>query len=267
MSTLEVTVLDLDFPVGSMNKTATLVTGEQGAMPVDAGLTRANATCSGAEILDSGTKLTTVFVSHGDLDFRFGAEVIANAFPEAVFVATPLVFEHIEHSSEGKPKTWAVLGPNLPTRLVDLAPPTGELTLEGHRFELRGGPSACPTGTTRGRPSERRFWAKSCRSSTNTSGSPTPPPPATGPPGSTCWTTWPPSNRSRSSPATACPAPRPTPPPSRPPATTSHLRGGTRQGRGRCCPHRHPHQTLSRPRHADRRPDRRQGRQGERTRG
>ncbi len=41
------------------------------------------------------------------------------------------------------------------------------------------------------------------------------------PPGSTCSTRWPPSTRSWSSPATACPAPPPTPPPSPSPATTS----------------------------------------------
>ena len=34
--------------------------------------------------------------------------------------------------------------PNLPTRLVDLAPLTGDLTLEGHRFELKGGPAGLP---------------------------------------------------------------------------------------------------------------------------
>ncbi|WP_338133401.1 MBL fold metallo-hydrolase, partial [Streptomyces caniscabiei] len=45
-------------------------------------------------------------------------------------------------SYEGKLKAWAALGANLPTRLVDLEPLTGDLTLEGHRFELKGGPAA-----------------------------------------------------------------------------------------------------------------------------
>jgi hypothetical protein len=30
--------------------------------------------------------------------FYFGAEVIADAFPDATFVATPIVIEHIKHS-------------------------------------------------------------------------------------------------------------------------------------------------------------------------
>ncbi|MEU5595007.1 MBL fold metallo-hydrolase [Streptomyces sp. NPDC020298] len=144
MSTLAFKVLDLDFPAGSKNKTATLVTGENEALLVDAGFTRADGHRLAAEILDSGKKLTTVFVSHGDPDFYFGAEILADAFPEAKFVATPLVIEHIQHSYEGKLKAWGALGPNLPTRLVDLEPLTGDLILEGHRFELKGGPAELP---------------------------------------------------------------------------------------------------------------------------
>ncbi|MBK6018011.1 MBL fold metallo-hydrolase [Streptomyces sp. MBT53] len=144
MSTLSFKILDLDFPAGSKNKTATLVTGENDALLVDAAFTRADGHRLAAEILDSGKNLTTVFVSHADPDFYFGAEVIADAFPDATFVATPLVIEHIAHSYEGKLKAWAALGPNLPTRLVDLTPLTGDLTLEGHRFELKGGPDTLP---------------------------------------------------------------------------------------------------------------------------
>ncbi|MBW8793389.1 MAG: MBL fold metallo-hydrolase [Streptomyces sp.] len=144
MSTLSFKVLDLDFPAGSKNKTATLVTGENEALLVDAAFTRADGHRLAAEILDSGKTLTTVFISHGDPDFYFGAEVVADAFPDARFVATPLVIEHIKHSYEGKLKAWAALGANLPTRLVDIEPLTGDLSLEGHRFELKGGPAALP---------------------------------------------------------------------------------------------------------------------------
>ncbi|WP_449352081.1 MBL fold metallo-hydrolase [Streptomyces shaanxiensis] len=144
MSTLDFKVLDLDFPAGSKNKTATLVTGEREALLVDAGFTRADGHRLAAEILDSGKTLTTVFISHADPDFYFGAEVVADAFPEAVFVATPIVIEHIAHSYEGKLKAWAALGPNLPTRLVDLTPLDGDITLEGHTFQLKGGPAGLP---------------------------------------------------------------------------------------------------------------------------
>jgi len=144
MSTLDFHVFDLDFPVGSKNKTATLVTGETEALLVDAGFTRADGHRLAAAILDSGKRLTTVFLSHGDPDFYFGAEVVADAFPDAQIVATPLVIEHIAHSYEGKLKAWAAAGANLPTRLVEIAPLTGDLTLEGHTFELKGGAAELP---------------------------------------------------------------------------------------------------------------------------
>jgi glyoxylase-like metal-dependent hydrolase (beta-lactamase superfamily II) len=144
MSTLDFQIFDLDFPVGSRNKTATLVTGDTDALLVDAGFTRADGHRLAAAILDSGKRLTTVFISHGDPDFYFGAEVIADAFPDAEFVATPLVIEHIAHSYEGKLKAWAAIGANLPTRLVEIGPLAGDLTLEGHRFELKGGAEPLP---------------------------------------------------------------------------------------------------------------------------
>jgi glyoxylase-like metal-dependent hydrolase (beta-lactamase superfamily II) len=144
VSTLDFQIFDLDFPVGSRNKTATLVTGETDALLVDAGFTRADGHRLVAAILDSGKRLTTVFLSHGDPDFYFGAEVVADAFPEAEIVAAPLVIEHIAHSYEGKLKAWAAAGANLPTRLVEITPLTGDLTLEGHRFELKGGAEQLP---------------------------------------------------------------------------------------------------------------------------
>ncbi|MDW4910875.1 MBL fold metallo-hydrolase [Streptomyces sp. ADMS] len=142
--TLDFKVLDLDFPVGSKNKTATLVTGEREALLVDTGFTRADGYRLVAEVLDSGKKLTTVFISAGDPDYYFGAEALADAFPDARFVATRPVIKHIRHTFESKLKTWADLGANLPTRLVEIKPLTHGLTLEGHRFELKGGSALLP---------------------------------------------------------------------------------------------------------------------------
>lgn len=144
MSTLDFKVIDLDFPVGSKNKTATLITGEEEAFLIDAGFTRADGHRLVAEILDSGKTLTTVFVSHADPDYYWGAEVIADAFPDAAIVATPLVIEHIKDAYEGKLKAWEPVGVNRPTRLVELAPLTGDITFEGHVFQLKGGHPGLP---------------------------------------------------------------------------------------------------------------------------
>ena len=144
MSSLEIKIIDLDFPVGSKNKTATLITGEREALLIDAGFTRADGHRLVAEVLDSGKTLTKVFISHADPDFYWGAEVIADAFPDAELLATPLVIEHIRENYEGKLKAWEPVGDNRPTRLVELAPLTGDITFEGHRFELRGGHETIP---------------------------------------------------------------------------------------------------------------------------
>ena len=136
--TLAYTVIDA--ADSSLNKTSVLVTGETEALVVDAAFTRADGHRIVAEVLDSGKRLTTVVVSAGDPDFYFGAEVIADAFPEAVFLAPADVIEHIEHSYEGKLQAWAHLGPNLPTRLVDLTPLTAtSLAVDGTTIEVRRG--------------------------------------------------------------------------------------------------------------------------------
>ncbi|MEO7017056.1 MAG: MBL fold metallo-hydrolase [Leifsonia sp.] len=142
---LSFNVFDLDFPVGSKNKTAVLVTGDTEAVLVDAGFTRVDGHRLVAAVLDSGKTLTTVFVSHADPDFYFGLEVIADAFPDAVFLATPIVIEHIEASFAGKLKAWSALGANLPTRLVHLTPLESDaLLVDGLRLELRGGSAVLP---------------------------------------------------------------------------------------------------------------------------
>jgi glyoxylase-like metal-dependent hydrolase (beta-lactamase superfamily II) len=144
MSTLDFKVIDLDFPVGSKNKTATLITGETEAFLIDAGFTRADGHRLVAEILDSGKALTKVFISHADPDFYWGAEVIADAYPDAAILATPLVIEHIRAAYAGKLEAWAAVGANRPTRLVELTDLTGDITVEDSVFELRGGDPRLP---------------------------------------------------------------------------------------------------------------------------
>ena len=136
--TLTYTVLDA--APESLNKTSVVVSGDTEALVVDAGFTRADGHRIVAEVLDSGKTLTRVVITAGDPDFYFGAEVIADAFPEASFVAPADVIEHIQHSYEGKLQAWAHLGANLPTRLVDIAELTETvLTVDGTQIEVRRG--------------------------------------------------------------------------------------------------------------------------------
>lgn len=129
----------IDSPDSSLNKTSVLVTGPNDAMLVDAGFTRSDGRRLVERVRASGRRLTTVFVSHGDPDFYFGAEEVQDAFPEARFLATAATVEHVRETYEGKLRAWAHLGEELPTRLVLPEVLHGdEVVFEGHRFELRG---------------------------------------------------------------------------------------------------------------------------------
>ncbi|HEX6355658.1 MBL fold metallo-hydrolase [Actinophytocola sp.] len=138
MSTLTYTIIDA--ADSSLNKTSVLVTGETEAVVVDAAFTRADGHRIVAAVLDSGKRLTTVLITAGDPDFYFGSEVIADAFPEAVFLAPADVIEHIRDSYEKKLVAWAHLGANLPTRLVDITALTApSVTVDGVDLEVRRG--------------------------------------------------------------------------------------------------------------------------------
>ncbi len=60
MHTLDCKVTDLDFPVGSKNKTVTRITGETDAFLIDTGFTRASGRgrgrCRGAELALRGPR-------------------------------------------------------------------------------------------------------------------------------------------------------------------------------------------------------------------
>lgn len=136
MSQLSFTVLDSS--ASSLHKTTVLVTGGAGAVLVDAAFTRADAHRIAAAVLDSGKELTTVLITGADPDFYFGAEVLADTFPQARFLAPSDVIAHIHHSYEGKLQAWAHLGANLPTRLVELTPfDGGDVVLDETTLQLR----------------------------------------------------------------------------------------------------------------------------------
>src|SRR4051812_29332609 len=117
MTELNYTVLD--FADSSLNKTSVIVSDDTESVVIDAAFTRADGHRIVAGVLDSGTRLTSVLITAGDPDFYFGAEVIADAFPNARFLAPADVIQHIDGTYEGKLAAWAHLGSNLPTRLVE----------------------------------------------------------------------------------------------------------------------------------------------------
>lgn len=125
-----------DFAVNSA-----LVMGEKDAVLIDAQFSLASAHRLVADILQSGRRLTAVYITHWHPDHFLGLEVIHAAFPEARVLAIPPVAKEINGPYyDFKIAYWGkVLGRNGPTRRVQVEPLDGDhLELEGERLEILG---------------------------------------------------------------------------------------------------------------------------------
>jgi glyoxylase-like metal-dependent hydrolase (beta-lactamase superfamily II) len=125
---------------GGFAVNSVLVTGREDAVLVDAQFTLANAHRLVAEIIETGKRLTTVYVTHSHPDHYFGLPVVTAAFPEARIVALPEVVKVIERENDFKLEFWGkVLGNNGPKTAVRIQPLTGHaIDLEGQRLEILG---------------------------------------------------------------------------------------------------------------------------------
>jgi glyoxylase-like metal-dependent hydrolase (beta-lactamase superfamily II) len=117
-----------------------IVAGEKDAIAVDAQFSFANAHRLVAELLTTGKRLTTVYITHPHPDHYFGQEVIRAAFPGVAIVAIPPVAAAIEAAFVKKIAQWAPrLGANGPSKVLVPMPLAGNtLELEGHAIEILG---------------------------------------------------------------------------------------------------------------------------------
>lgn len=124
----------------SFNVNSTLVYGEKEAMVIDAGFTRADALRIAANVLDSGKKLTTIYVSQADPDYYFGVETLKEIFTQADVVTTPAVLSKLLPKVAGKVAFWGPkMGANAPrTPVLPRALEGMSLSLEGQAIEIRG---------------------------------------------------------------------------------------------------------------------------------
>lgn len=122
------------FPV-----TATLVTGPQSAMLVDAQFGVKDAAKLVEMIKQSGKTLRLVYISSGDPDFYFGLSVIRAAFPKVKIVASQSVVTHIQQTQAAKLAYWGpILADNAPKTLV--TPEVSDqqqLLLDGEVIEVK----------------------------------------------------------------------------------------------------------------------------------
>jgi glyoxylase-like metal-dependent hydrolase (beta-lactamase superfamily II) len=116
-----------------------IVTGKNDAVLIDAQWTLSNAHRVVAEILETGKRLKTIYVTHAHPDHYFGLGPVAEAFPEARVIALPSVARTINKQFFGKIEHWEqVIGViNVPRKAVNIEPLTKNyFELEGHRIEI-----------------------------------------------------------------------------------------------------------------------------------
>jgi glyoxylase-like metal-dependent hydrolase (beta-lactamase superfamily II) len=96
---LEFQVMSGSFALaGNQPANYTLVTGETEALLIDVPFSRSDAHRVVAAILDSGKKLTTIFVTHDHPDHLFSLDLLIESFPNAQIVAHAVVAKDMERS-------------------------------------------------------------------------------------------------------------------------------------------------------------------------
>ena len=139
------------FPV-----TSTLITGPSEAILFDAQFQKNDAENLVKLIRESGKKLTTIYISHGDPDFYFGLDVLHSAFPEAKIVATPATVSKINKTMHGKKAYWGpILKENAPQALIlPEVLETDTLNIDGKAIKIVGFAGHDPIHTFAWIPSE-----------------------------------------------------------------------------------------------------------------
>lgn len=125
---------------GSFHVNAVLVSGENDAVLLDTGFTRADALRIAAMVLDSGKELKTIYISQADPDYYFGIDVLKQFFPDAEVVATEPTVKKIEDTLPTKLEIWGPrLGANAPQQVPLPEVLSGNtIPLEGQTLEIRG---------------------------------------------------------------------------------------------------------------------------------
>ncbi|MBU3004794.1 MBL fold metallo-hydrolase [Paraglaciecola arctica] len=124
----------------SFHVNSTLLYGDTEAAVIDTGFTKADALKIAANVLDSGKKLTTIFISQADPDYYFGAETLKKIFPDARIITTPAVRQVIEKKMAGKVAFWGPkMGTNAPTKPILPAEfKQSSFTIDGYKVEIKG---------------------------------------------------------------------------------------------------------------------------------
>jgi len=119
---------------------STIIYGETDAVLVDAQFTVSNAHRLVAEILETGRKLTTIYITHVHPDHFMGLPVVKQAFPDARVVSIKASADDVNTSGDFKIEYWGkVLGHNgAKTKVFVETLKQPLIMLEGKRIEILG---------------------------------------------------------------------------------------------------------------------------------
>ncbi len=117
--------------------TSTLILGEKEAILVDAQFSNSNALRVAADVLESGKKLTTIFITHAHPDHYFGLDTLKTTFPAVKIVAAKATVADFRATAKKKLAVWGPkLGANGPKKLLTPSPLKGDLELDGEKIEV-----------------------------------------------------------------------------------------------------------------------------------
>ncbi len=125
---------------GSLFSNSTLIMGEKDAILVDPPFTRSDGLRVAADVLESGKKLKTIYITHDHPDHFFSVDVFTDLFPGVDVVTAPQVVADIWRSYPLKFKRWGpMLGDNGPRHPVAVHAVEGNtLTLDGQTIQIIG---------------------------------------------------------------------------------------------------------------------------------
>jgi glyoxylase-like metal-dependent hydrolase (beta-lactamase superfamily II) len=98
--------------------TSTLVTGDTEAVLIDAQYTESEVSALGDMIERTGTRLTSIFITHGHYDHYYGLGQLVARFPQARPVASAPVVADIHATLDFQAKQWQEFFGDVPKATV-----------------------------------------------------------------------------------------------------------------------------------------------------
>lgn len=117
--------------------TSTLLAGRSESVLIDAQYIDSDITALGDLIEETGTKLTTIFVTHGHADHYLGIGTLLERFPDVRPVATPGVVDQIKGTLDVQSRQWSAMFGDAAVKPTVLPEPMAGDVIDLEGTELR----------------------------------------------------------------------------------------------------------------------------------